>query len=149
MNIFKKAEQKIRNELSHTPKLYALVVGIGIVMFWRGVWHTADHIHTIFNFLYSPESSTSLVFAPWWDGPLSFVVGIFILNFTGAFTSSFIGNELVLSGLRGERRLNEQTETDLRDEESAISDIKDELLSISEKLEALKKQANHNHQNLP
>ncbi|MFA5744831.1 MAG: hypothetical protein WC887_01315 [Candidatus Paceibacterota bacterium] len=139
MNIFKKIEQKIRNYLSHTPKLYALVVGIGIVVFWRGVWHTADYIHTIFNILYSPESSTSLASALWWDGPLSFVVGVIILNFTGAFTSSFIGNELILSGLRGERQFNKRAETELKDEEIAISDIKDELLVISEKLEVLKK----------
>jgi hypothetical protein len=66
-----------------------------------------------------------------------------MLYFTGAFTSSFIGNELILSGLRGEKRLNERTEADIKDEISAISDIKDELGAISDKLELLKKHANH------
>lgn len=140
-------QRKIQYSLSHHPKLYALIVGIGLVVFWRGVWHSADQIHSLFSYFYS-GSSTSLPFAEWWDGPLSFVIGGLILYFTGAFTSSFIGNELILSGLRGEKKLNERTEAELKDEASAISDIKDELLAISHKLEILKKQVDTNHKNL-
>ncbi len=137
-----KLEQKIRIHLSHYPIIYAFIVGIGIVLFWRGVWHTADQVHDVINH-FSSMSSTSLSGAMWWDGPLSLVVGCLMLYFTGAFTSSFIGNELILSGLRGEKRLNERTEADIKDEISAISDIKDELGAISDKLELLKKHANH------
>ena len=100
-----KFEQKILIFLSHRPKLYALIVGVGIVLFWRGVWHTTDLIHTYINF-YQNHFSLDSSLSPWWDGPLSFVVGLVILYLAGAFTSSFIGNELILSGLRGEKRLN-------------------------------------------
>lgn len=144
MNRLKKFEQKIQNFLSHNPMTYALIVGIGIVLFWRGVWHTADYTHSILNSFYS-DSSTSLMLAEWWDGPLSFIVGTIILYLTGAFTSSFIGSELILSGLRGEKKLSERTEADLKDEINSIGDIKDELVMISEKLEILKKHANINH----
>ena len=139
--MLKKIEQKIEHSLSHYPKVYALIVGIGIVLFWRGVWHTADYIHNFFVH-FSSSSSTSLMDGQWWDGPLSFVVGALTLYFTGAFTSSFIGNELILSGLRGERRLEERTGEEVKSEIIAIADIKDELIQVSKKLDALEKQ-NH------
>lgn len=145
--IFQKIERKTESFLSHYPKLYALIVGIAIVLFWRGVWHTADHIHLLITYFSSP-SSTSLMAGEWWDGPLSFVVGAVMLYFTGAFTSSFIGNELILSGLRGERRLEERAEADLKTEVIAIADIKEELNIVSHKLEMLEKQAHQNHKNL-
>ena len=147
MTIFRKLELIVRNYLSHYPKVYALIIGIGIVLFWRGVWHTADSIHTVIDFV-SSASSTTLISAPWWDGPLSFLVGGMILYFGGAFTSSFIGNELILSGLRGEKRLNERTESDLKEEIVEISDIKEELWVISNKLELLEKKAHVNHKKI-
>ncbi len=147
MNLYKKFERRIQHYLSHYPLLYALIVGIGIVLFWRGVWHTADNIHIGINYL-SSSDSTSIAFAPWWDGPLSFIIGSVILYTTGAFTSSFIGNELILSGLRGERKLSERTEADVKSEENIVGDIKDELSVISTKLDLLEKQTNHNHKSM-
>ncbi len=144
MNLHKKLKQKIQSFLSHHPGWYALIVGIGIVLFWRGVWHTADSIHILLGYFYS-NSSIDLAQNIWWDGPLSFVVGIFILHTTGAFTSSFIGNELILSGLRGERRLNERTEADLKSEINTIGEVKEELVYISKKLEKLEKEAGRTH----
>lgn len=147
MTIFRKAELIVLNYLSHYPKVYALIVGIGIVLFWRGVWHSADSIHMVIDYA-SSTSSTTLLSAPWWDGPLSFFVGGMILYFSGAFTSSFIGNELILSGLRGEKKLNQKTESDLKEEVIEISDIKEELWVISGKLEMLEKKAHINHKKL-
>ncbi len=134
-------KHRIRSRLSHHPGIYALIVGIGIVLFWRGVWHSADHMHTLISHLSATGSSPSFIDAPWWDGPLSFVVGCIVLYFTGAFTSSFIGNELILSGLRGEKKLNQKTETEVQTEIIEIADIKDELEIISRKLELLQKQS--------
>ncbi len=138
MNIYIKLQRQIQGFLSHYPFVYAMVVGIGIVLFWRGVWHSADQIHNAITY-FSSESTVSLVHTPWWDGPFSFVVGAFILSLTGAFTSSFIGNELILSGLRGERKLNERTEAEVKSEMNTIRSIKDELIVISKKLENLEK----------
>lgn len=143
-----KFKHRIQSHLSKHPKTYALIVGIGIVLFWRGVWHTVDHLHDIYSNTAMYYSALGLPMAPWWDGPLSFIVGCTILYFTGAFTSSFIGNELILSGLRGEKRLSERTEADLKDEVYAIGDIKDELVIISKKLEVLQGHAHENHKKL-
>ena len=42
LNFFDKLEDKTRAGLSRVPFLYALLGGIGVVLFWRGVWHIAD-----------------------------------------------------------------------------------------------------------
>jgi hypothetical protein len=141
-----KIEQRITSYLSHRPKLYALIVGIGIVLFWRGVWHTADQIHSCFIGIGVNCTTIDATLSPWWDGPLSFLVGVIILYFTGAFISSFIGNELILSGLRGEKRLSQKTEGEVQNEVSAISDIKESVVSIEDKLKELEKRMlDHHH----
>jgi hypothetical protein len=137
-NLINKTEERIKIYLSHHPVLYALFVGIGVVLFWRGVWHTTDLVHTYFG-IFQNSSSVSLPFSSWWDGPLSFVVGIIILFFTGAFTSSFIGNELILSGLRQEKKLSQKTEIEVESEEKYVSDIKEELNTMADKINQLEK----------
>lgn len=71
------------------------------------------------------------------DGPWSFVVGTAMLYFTGAFTSSFIGNELILSGLRGEKKLNQKTELEIESEFLAIAEMKKGLKDMTLKLDQL------------
>ena len=44
IHFFDKLEDKTRGTLSHYPFLYAFLGGIGVVLFWRGVWHTNDFI---------------------------------------------------------------------------------------------------------
>ena len=138
MKHIKKIEEKLIIYLSHRPKLYALIVGIGIVLFWRGVWHTTDFIHLYFNSFQS-NFTTDLIFSPWWDGILSLITGSIILSFTGAFTSSFIGNELILSGLRGEKKLNQKTEVEIESEFEAISAIKLSIKDMDNKIDQLER----------
>ena len=38
VTFFDKLEDKIRIRLSHKPILYSIIGGIGIVLFWKGVW---------------------------------------------------------------------------------------------------------------
>jgi hypothetical protein len=116
--------------------MYALIVGIGIVLFWRGVWHTADMAHAYFNYFQNNLTIDAITY-PWWDGPWSFVVGTAMLYFTGAFTSSFIGNELILSGLRGEKKLNQKTELEIESEFLAIAEMKKGLKDMTLKLDQL------------
>src|SRR3989338_664945 len=136
-------ERKLTSYLSHRPRLYALVAGVGIVLFWRGVWHSADQLHDWYS--YSGVSSIDAAMTPWWDGPLSLLVGMVILYFTGAFISSFIGNELILSGLRGEKRLTEKTESEVETEVRAVSDIRDSIVGLEHKVTELEKRFHDHH----
>ena len=135
---------KLTAYLSHRPFLYALIVGVGIVLFWRGVWHSVDQLHAYLT-ITIPSSSMDANISPWWDGPLSLLAGTLILYYTRAFISSFIGNELILSGLRGEKRLNEKTEEEVKNEVRAIADIKEELGRINESLTQLESKVLDHH----
>lgn len=104
---FDKLEDKIRSKLSHYPIIYAIIGGIAIVLFWRGVWHTADDLH--------------LGSIP------SFVLGTVILLLTGVFVSAFIGNRLIISGLIGEKKLTEKAENEIASEEAQLRNIQNTL----------------------
>jgi hypothetical protein len=138
-NFFDKLEDRVRGWFSHRPRIYGLAVGFGIVLFWRGVWHTTDMIMDYYTRSNANNLTTDAVGVLWWDGPLSLVLGACILLITGSFVSSFIGNEIIISGLRGEKKLTEKTETEVRTEVGAIADIRDEVREISKKLENINK----------
>lgn len=52
-------EDDVRGWLSRHPILYAFIGGTGVVIFWRGIWHTADYITYAFT-ISRGNSSTSL-----------------------------------------------------------------------------------------
>jgi hypothetical protein len=139
-----KIRTKIHIFLSHHAYLYAIIVGVGVVLFWRGVWHSVDLIHFLIS-RYELSGNLSLIDQSWWDGPLSFIVGCIVLYLSRAFVSSFIGNELILSGLRTEKKLNQAKDTELITEVAAITDIKDELSAISRRLGDLEVQIKDHH----
>ncbi len=129
--LFTKIEARIRRWFSHRPIFYGFSAGVGIVLFWRGVWHTMDMIMMhVANWRYG--SSTDLSGYLWWDGPLSLLLGFLILLFTGVYVSSLIGNEVILSGLRGEKQLTEMTERELKTEAGAIAKLQKTLNEIQD-----------------
>jgi hypothetical protein len=136
---FDKLEDKIRGRLSHYPILYAFIGAVGVVIFWRGIWHTADFISEVI-FSFQMTGSLDIGSLPWWDGPLSIVVGGALLLSTGLFVFGFIGNEAIISGLKGEKRLAEKTEEEVRAETGVIKEIKDEVKEISRHLDEMEKE---------
>lgn len=133
LRFFDKLEDKVRRWLSRHPIWYALIGGVGIVLFWRGIWHTADYLLLRYSHA-NPNRSIDLSDAIWWDGPLSLLVGGALLLVIGAFVSSFIGNEIIISGLKGEKKLSEKAAKEIKSESKALAEIKRELKKISEKL---------------
>lgn len=119
-------EDKIRARLSTAPILYALVGGVGVVMFWRGIWHTADAF-------------------PFLTGPVSIIVGAVILLLSGIFVSSFVGSKLIISGLSGEKKLTEKTKEEIDQEESQIKAIQSGLLHIEKELSDIKSEIHHDN----
>lgn len=132
--LFDRLEDHVRGWFSHFPILYGIVGGIGVVLFWRGVWHTADYMMLVLRANTVPLSTIDLSNELWWDGPLSLLIGGGILLVTGLFVSNFIGNEIIISGLRGEKKLSEKTETEVKTEVRAIADIRDSIAELSKKL---------------
>jgi hypothetical protein len=140
MNIFKKLyrfgdklEDKARGRLSHFPIIYAFIGGAGVIIFWRGIWHTVDYlmgILTVKDFI----SSTSQEGFPWWDGPLSIFFGSMLLLTTGLFVSSFIGAEIVISGLKGEKKITEKTEEEVEIDIKESVKINKEIHEINSRI---------------
>ncbi len=130
---FDKLEDEIRGKLSRYPILYAFLGGVGIVIFWRGVWHTADFLTEVI-FTFQQNETIDLGTLPWWDGPLSIAIGSILLLSTGLFVFDFIGSQAIISGIRGEERLEEKTEEEIKTETGMIGEIKKEVKEISHRL---------------
>ncbi len=121
VRFFDKLEDKVRSKLSHYPILYALVGAVGIVLVWKGVWESAEH----FPILY---------------GPASILLGITILLVTGLMVSFFIGDTIIISGFRKEKKLVEKTEKEMLEATQTQTDIiTAEIQHIHRDLEEIKK----------
>ena len=132
---FDKLEDRVRRWFSHYPIGYAIVGGAGTVLYWRGVWHTMDYVMAVVHARSLGLSSLDQSLGVWWDGPLSLVVGLAVLLLIGLFVSSFIGNEIIMSGLRGERKLTEKTEKEVKLEVGAIAEILEEMKRLRLKVD--------------
>ena len=114
-----KVEDKIRIKLSHHPLLYAFIGSVGVVLIWRGVWHIADNLNM-----------------PGW---MSLILGVLISVFSGLFVSFFVGDKIIISGIKEEKRVDEKTEEEIKKEEITLSEIKKDLEKIEDEIEEIKK----------
>lgn len=120
VKFFDKLEDRVRTALSRRPIIYTLIGGVAIVLFWRGVWLIADSI-------------------PFMTGGVSFLLSVFILLLTGLFVSFFIGEEIIISGLKKERKLFEKAEGEIRTEFEILNEIKTKIEKIERSLSELKR----------
>lgn len=122
-NFFDKLEDGVRSLLSRAPITYSLFGAAGVVLFWRGLWHTAD-------FLQSDSWWGSILFS----GPGSLLLGLIILLISGLFVSVFIGESIVMSGIVREKKLTEKTEEEVHMEREFLLNIDKELKHIEKDL---------------
>lgn len=129
VRFFDRLEDRARHLLSKHPIFYAFIAGFAVVLFWRGVWTFAD----LFSFM------TPL---------MSIIVSVFIMLITGTFVSFFIGEQLLLSGLKEEKRIDQKTRDDIKKEEERLRllalEIDDIKRDVSEMKEYLKKISEQN-----
>lgn len=118
IRFFDKLEDKVRRQLSRFPLVYALIGGVGVVLFWRGVWHTADEY-------------------PFLTGPVSILIGTVILGLTGVLVSTLIGNSIILAGLKGEKKIEEKTQKELQEEEQKIDELESAIRHIEKEVEEM------------
>jgi hypothetical protein len=131
-------EDHVRGFLSHYPIIYAFVGATGVVIFWRGVWHTMDYFMAASAVGSSGISSIDLNLGVWWDGPLSIAIGAVLLLMSGVFVSNFIGNEIIISGLKGEKKTAEKTEKEVRTEEDRLVNVREQVDSMHKQMAGIK-----------
>ncbi len=119
---FDKLEDRIRAYLSRVPILYAFVGGVGVVLFWKGVWETAGYVHLL-------------------DGPGSVIMGAVILLASGLLVSVMIGDSVILSGIKREKKLSERTEHEVHTTEESLAEVRTELSHVEQELQRMREKS--------
>lgn len=122
---FDKWEDHNRAWLSRHPITYALISAVGIVLLWKGVWEIAE----LFPILH---------------GVGSVVAGLVLLLSTGLLVSFFVGEAIIISGVKNEKKLAEKTEQEVRSEEKTIEYLVARVDKISEQIELLEHSISRN-----
>lgn len=127
IDFFDKFEDDTRAALSKRPVIYAFIGGGMIVLFWRGVWMIADSI-------------------PFLTGPVSVLISTVVLLATGLFVSFFVGDTIIISGLKKEKKLDEKVASEIKTELdisimglNILTDIQKRLIEIEKELKDQKK----------
>lgn len=121
LRFFDKLEDNTRSELSKHNFLYAFVGGVAIVIFWRGVWITADTI-------------------PFLTGPVSILISVAVLLVTGLFVSFFVGSDIIISGLKKEKRLDERVASEVKTELDILNDMQSKMNNIEQELKVMREE---------
>jgi hypothetical protein len=66
-------------------------------------------------------TSRSSFALPWWDGPMSILIGGVMLLMTGLFVSTLIGDEIITFELKKEKKMVEDSE---KEEEKTAKEIR-------------------------
>jgi hypothetical protein len=120
---FDKLEDHVRETLSRVPIVYAFIGGTAVVLFWRAVWHTADKFESVSGFVgwfFTPE--------------VQLIATATILLSTGVMVSTFIGDRIILSGLKHEEKLEAKAESEIRTEMIILTRIEERLSVIENKI---------------
>ena len=129
---FDKLEDNIRGHLSRYPIVYTIIGGVAIVLFWRGVWHTADILQGKGGWL------------GWlFYEPTSLIIVTVILLATGLFVSYFIGDTILMSGLKGDKKLAERTEREVKEEEGKIVELRTTVKEMKKEVDEIRDFVEH------
>ncbi|MBU6370949.1 MAG: hypothetical protein KGH93_02875 [Patescibacteria group bacterium] len=127
IHFLNRVEAHIREQLSHELVIYALVSGVLVVLFWKGVWDVAEVLalqNGVFAFLFSG-----------WFLIVWTTVGLLL---TGVFISFFVGDRVILSGLKHEKSIEEKTEAELKAEDLALKNTLEKIDRIATDLDDIK-----------
>ena len=126
VKFFDKLEDRTRAGLSRTPITYAIIGGVFVVLFWRAVWLSADMLAEVDGWL-------SVLFSP----GVSLIFSVLGLLLTGLFVSFFIGDRIILTGLKHEKKLAEKTEREVEMEEAKLKELHAHIANIEKRLDEI------------
>ncbi|MFA5131863.1 MAG: hypothetical protein WC444_00885 [Candidatus Paceibacterota bacterium] len=136
-NFFDKMEDHVRARLSRHAFIYTFIGGTGIVLFWRGIWHVADVLETI-------QGVPRVLFSPLG----SVILGATILLSTGLFVSVFVGESIIISGIKKDKKVIDRTEEEVASEMGEVERTLVLLVDLKKEVEKLEiKVRDHNKNN--
>jgi hypothetical protein len=139
VKFFDRLEDRVRVRLSHRSIIYAFIGGVAHVIFWRGVWHTSDLIMHGHGWLIDLDGNPVNTFWGYvFYEPFTIVWSAIILLMTGLFVATFIGERVILSGLKKEKKVTDKTEEEVRKEETKILSLNSKINSIAKDVADLK-----------
>ena len=109
-------EESARLYFEKTPFIQAFLSGIGVIIFWRGIWEWLDMAQV------SPFTSV--------------IVGAAILLCVGVFVQTFIGNTIIIKNVKQEEREEKHA---IHEVEANVDTEEITLESLSEKIDMLMK----------
>jgi hypothetical protein len=84
-----------------------LIGGFAIVLFWRSVWEITNLLE--------------------WNPYITLIISICILLATGLFVSFFVGDTILISGIKKEKKLIEKTEEEVDEEVGFLQKVDEDL----------------------
>jgi hypothetical protein len=127
-SFFDKLEDHIRGTLSRHAFIYTFIGGTGLVLFWRGIWHVADALENldgIPHVLFSPMGSV--------------ILGSIILLSTGLFVSVFVGDSIIMSGIRKDKKIIDKTIDEVKSEKTEVEQTLELLVDVKKEVDSLTK----------
>lgn len=122
-NTLLKIEERARVYFEKIPFIHAFLAGIGVIIFWRGVWELLDRLGV------SPVESILL--------------GSLILGGVGVFIQTFLGNTLIIKNVakeeREEKEILKVVGTEMMEEEIALQEIAQKVNQLIQKKQSNKK----------
>ena len=124
---FDKLEDEVRGRMSHFPILYAIFGGVLMITFWRGVWHTGD-------ILMAKGGWLGVIFYE----PITLLWTTALMLLCGLFVSFFIGDHILISGLKHGQKITDKTEKEIEEEEARIDRIDNKIKKMEADIEEIK-----------
>lgn len=131
----KKFFNELRLKLKNHPVIYAFIGGIGIILFWRGIWHTTDFVSV---FLLNHQGEDALNYANLVDSLASTIIGFVLLLLTGLFVTDFISSEIISTSAKTEKKIEkitEETEEEEETEEKRLDEIEKKFDRVTNHLD--------------
>ena len=112
-------EEQARKFFESYPFVHAFLAGVGVIIFWRGVWELLDR--------------NSI-------GPIaSIVIGSLILGSIGVFIQTFLGNTIIIKNvkqeLKTEKKVLSEVEGEVESEEITLKKLAEKIDALAKKME--------------
>lgn len=118
-NFFLDIEERARRFFVRFPFVQAFVAGIGVIIFWRGVWEFLDR-----------QGITP---------GMSIILGSALLGSVGVFIQTFIGNTIIIRNVKQEenreKKVLEKVEGEVGTEEVTLKALSAKIDALARKLD--------------